>query len=208
MAPVGAVHVPAIALAAQMKQPPAVVESAENLPQIVHSRGRPPGTRPLRRTRATTLSSNASTRGDPGLGEVMTPGPTLSCGRADRPAPPPTGPTTSPARAAQISAVSGGCRHLPDDQIRARRHPHAMAQPSQRITSGKPPSTRPRRDAPTARAPISRAQDHRRANRLHSHSAKRVPTHLSAYPFCHDDLGAMRSCSTPRFRTRASKAAP
>lgn len=68
MASVGAVDMPAVARAAEMKQPPAVIESAENLPEIVHSRARPPGTRPLRRTRATTLSSNASTRGDPGLG--------------------------------------------------------------------------------------------------------------------------------------------
>ena len=68
MAPVGAVDVPAVATPAEMEQPPTIVESAENLPEIVHSRERPQGTRPPRGTRATTLSSNASTRGDPGLG--------------------------------------------------------------------------------------------------------------------------------------------
>lgn len=68
MVSVGAVDVAAVALPAEMKQPPAIVESAENLPEIVHSRERPPGTRPPRGTRATTLSSNASTRGDSGLG--------------------------------------------------------------------------------------------------------------------------------------------
>ena len=65
---VGAVHVPVIAVAAKVEQPPAGIVDALNLPEIVHSRVRPPGIRPLRGSRATTLSSNASTRGDPGLG--------------------------------------------------------------------------------------------------------------------------------------------
>lgn len=37
MTPVGAVDVPTVAAAAEVEQPPAVVESAENLPEIVHS---------------------------------------------------------------------------------------------------------------------------------------------------------------------------
>lgn len=68
VAPVRAVDVPAIATAAELEHTSADVGDALNLPEIVHSRARPPGTRPARRTRATTLSSNASTRGDPGLG--------------------------------------------------------------------------------------------------------------------------------------------
>jgi hypothetical protein len=65
MATVDAVDVPVVAVSAEVEEPPASVDDALNLPEIVHSRVRPPGTRPPRRTRATTLSSNASTRGDP-----------------------------------------------------------------------------------------------------------------------------------------------
>ena len=65
---VGAVHVPVVAVPAEVKQPPAVVKAAEKLSKIVHSREGPPRISPPRQTRATTLSSNASTRGDPGLG--------------------------------------------------------------------------------------------------------------------------------------------
>ncbi len=68
VAPVRTVDVAAIAAAAKVKETPAPVEGAENLSEIVHSRERPQGTRPPQRTRATTPSSNASTRGDPGLG--------------------------------------------------------------------------------------------------------------------------------------------
>ena len=68
VAPVDAVAVPAVALAAQMEGLAATIDNALDLPEIVHSRVRPPGIRPPRGTRATTLSSNASTRGDPGLG--------------------------------------------------------------------------------------------------------------------------------------------
>ncbi len=68
MAPIDAIDVTVIAVAAQVEQPSACVEDALDLPQIVHSRMRPPGIRPPRQTRATTLASNASTRGDLGLG--------------------------------------------------------------------------------------------------------------------------------------------
>jgi hypothetical protein len=68
VAPIDAVHVPVVAVAAQVEEPSARVDNALDLPQIVHSRVRPPGTRPSRWTRATTVASNASTRGDPGLG--------------------------------------------------------------------------------------------------------------------------------------------
>jgi hypothetical protein len=68
MAPVDAIDVTVIAVAAQVEQPSARVEDALDLPKIVHSLVRPPGIRPPRVTRATTLMSNASTRGDPGLG--------------------------------------------------------------------------------------------------------------------------------------------
>jgi Ca-activated chloride channel family protein len=66
VAPVRTVDVSAIAVSAQVEQPPAVVDQALDLPKIVHSRARPPRTRPPSRTRATTIASNASTRGDPG----------------------------------------------------------------------------------------------------------------------------------------------
>ena len=62
------VHLPVVAEAAEVEHPPAIVDDALDLPEIVHSRARPPGTRPPRGTRAITLASNASTRGDPGLG--------------------------------------------------------------------------------------------------------------------------------------------
>jgi hypothetical protein len=68
MAPVDAIDVTVIAVAAQVEHPSTRVEDALDLPEIVHSHARPPGTRPPRATRATTLVSNASTRGDPGLG--------------------------------------------------------------------------------------------------------------------------------------------
>jgi hypothetical protein len=58
----------AVASSAEKKRPSALVFDTLHLPEIVHSRERPQGTRPQRRTRATTLTSNASTRGDPGLG--------------------------------------------------------------------------------------------------------------------------------------------
>jgi hypothetical protein len=68
VATIDAVDVPVVAVSAQAEELPASVDDALDLPEIVHSRARPPGTRPPRGTRATTLSSNASTRGDPGLG--------------------------------------------------------------------------------------------------------------------------------------------
>jgi hypothetical protein len=68
MTTVDAVDVPVVAVSAQVEDLPASVDDALDLPEIVHSRVRPPGTRPPQGTRATTLSSNASTRGDPGLG--------------------------------------------------------------------------------------------------------------------------------------------
>jgi hypothetical protein len=68
MTPIGAVSLTPIAAPADMQELPAPVESAQNLPEIVHLRVQPQGTRPPQGTRATTLSSNASTRGDPGLG--------------------------------------------------------------------------------------------------------------------------------------------
>src|SRR5690606_19573445 len=70
----GIVHLPravdltAIAAAAEMEDSPAVIQNTLNLPQIVHSRPRPQRTRPPAGTRATTPASNASTRGDSGLG--------------------------------------------------------------------------------------------------------------------------------------------
>jgi hypothetical protein len=68
MATIDAVHLAAIASPAKMKKTPTIVDYALNLPQIVHSRVRPLGIRPPRGIRATTLASNASTRGDRGLG--------------------------------------------------------------------------------------------------------------------------------------------
>jgi hypothetical protein len=63
-----------VAVAAQVEHPAAVVDDALDLPEIVHSRARLQGTRPPLRTRATTLTSNASTRGDPGSeGDVSGP---------------------------------------------------------------------------------------------------------------------------------------
>jgi hypothetical protein len=67
MATVYAVDVSMVAVATQVKESSASIDDALNLPKIVHSRKRL-GIRPPRRTRATTFSSNASTRGDPGLG--------------------------------------------------------------------------------------------------------------------------------------------
>jgi len=64
--PIRAVHVAVVAVAAQVEHSAAVIDDALDLPEIVHSRARPQGTRPTLGTRATTLTSNASTRGDPG----------------------------------------------------------------------------------------------------------------------------------------------
>jgi hypothetical protein len=50
------------------KHLPAVISNALDLSEIVHPRTRPPETRPPLANRATTSPSNASTRGDRGLG--------------------------------------------------------------------------------------------------------------------------------------------
>jgi len=63
-----AIDLAPIAAAAQMEDAPAGIQNTLNLPQIVHSRPRPQRTRPPAGTRATTPASNASTRGDSGLG--------------------------------------------------------------------------------------------------------------------------------------------
>lgn len=68
VASIRTVDVATVTPAAQGEQPPAVVVDTLDLSEIVHSRARPPGTRPHRGTRAITVMSNASTRGDPGLG--------------------------------------------------------------------------------------------------------------------------------------------
>lgn len=68
MTPVDAIDVAVVARAAQVEHPSAAVDDTLDLAEIVHSRAQLPGTRPPRATRATTLSSDASTRGDPGLG--------------------------------------------------------------------------------------------------------------------------------------------
>lgn len=62
---IGAVDLPTIAVPAQEKHPPAVINNALNLSEIVHPDTRPPEIRPPPANRATTSSSNASTRGDP-----------------------------------------------------------------------------------------------------------------------------------------------
>ncbi len=64
--PPRAVQVAVVAVAAQVEQPAAVIDDALDSPQVAHSRAGPQGTRPTLRTRATTLTSNASTCGDPG----------------------------------------------------------------------------------------------------------------------------------------------
>ena len=64
---VGAVHVAPVTGGAEVEHPPATVPSTLNLPQIVHSRAGPPTTRPRLGRCATRPTSNASTRGDPGL---------------------------------------------------------------------------------------------------------------------------------------------
>jgi hypothetical protein len=69
-----AVDLPVIAASAQVEYLPTVIDDALDLPEIVHPLGRPQGTRPPPATRATTFMSNASTRGDAGLG-ALTPGP-------------------------------------------------------------------------------------------------------------------------------------
>jgi hypothetical protein len=48
MARISAVHMPVVAEPAQVKQPPALIFDALDLPQIVHSPERPLGTRPRR----------------------------------------------------------------------------------------------------------------------------------------------------------------
>lgn len=63
-----AVGLAPIAATAEMEDPATVIQNALNLPEIVHSRPRPQRTRPPAGTRATTPGSNASTRGDSGLG--------------------------------------------------------------------------------------------------------------------------------------------
>ena len=70
-----AVNLPVIALGAEVHDAPTLIANTLNLPKIVHPyRPRPPGTGSPRACRATTHSSNASTRGDLGLG-VSPPGP-------------------------------------------------------------------------------------------------------------------------------------
>lgn len=102
MTAVDAVNVPMIAVAAQVEELPASVDDALDLSEIVHSGARPPGTRPPRETRATTLSSNASTRGDLGSeGDVSEPYSLVAVAR-DPPTALGAGPTTGPL----ISALS------------------------------------------------------------------------------------------------------
>jgi hypothetical protein len=136
MPPIRAVHVTVIADAAQVEHPAAVVDDALDLPEIVHSRTRPQGTRPPSRTRATTIASNASTRGDLGS-ELAAPGPFLFGGAGDRPPPASPGPTTPSAALAQISALSGARRHLvpprPHDALGNHSSPPKRSTPRIRV---------------------------------------------------------------------------
>jgi hypothetical protein len=54
---------------------------------------------------------------------VVSPGPTLSCGPADRPASAGSGPTIPSGRAAQIPTVFGGCRQQPKGSTAAILYP-------------------------------------------------------------------------------------
>ena len=93
------------------EESPASVTDALNLPAIVQPVSTTAG------NSATTGDScdnavvervqPAATRGS----ELMTPGPSLWCGHADRPMPSPAGPTTPRGRVAQISAISDARRH-------------------------------------------------------------------------------------------------
>lgn len=73
MASAHAIELATIAVTAKEEHLPTVIETALNQPQIVHSRGATAGNSPAALNRATSHSSNASTRGDQGL-EVMSPG--------------------------------------------------------------------------------------------------------------------------------------
>jgi hypothetical protein len=127
--PIGAVLVATVALPAQEEEPPAAVIDTLNLPQIVHSRRRPPGTRPPLGTCATTLASNASTRGDPGVGGCDSGPFFLMAVVADPPTPARPGPTTRSARPAQISALLEARRHaLERHLVRALRDYDAVRQ--------------------------------------------------------------------------------
>ena len=110
VAPIRTVNMPAIAGSTQKEKSPTPVTDALNLPEIVQPVSTTAG------NSATTGDScdnavvervqPAATRGS----ELMTPGPSLWCGRADRPMPSPAGPTTPRGRVAQISAISGARR--------------------------------------------------------------------------------------------------
>jgi hypothetical protein len=96
MTSIRAVDVAVIAPPTQVEHLTASIDGACNPAKIVHSRARPPGIRPPRATRATTLMSDASTRGDQGS-KLAASGPTYWWLLRDCPAPLPPGPTLRPA---------------------------------------------------------------------------------------------------------------
>ena len=86
--PVSAVDLASVAEPTQVEHRSAAIDGALDLAKVIHPQRRPPGIRPPQATCATTLASNASTRGDPGLGDCDS-GPFLfGDGREDRPLPP------------------------------------------------------------------------------------------------------------------------
>jgi hypothetical protein len=107
MATVDAVDVPVVAVSAEMEELPARVDDALDLPEIVHSLLRPPGTGPPRGTRATTTLVERVHSRRPEGSEVMLRAFSFGGGRRDRRPRPTAGPTTASGRAAQISALFG-----------------------------------------------------------------------------------------------------